>query len=314
MQEKEHFKGLIAAPFTPMDDQGNLALDKIASLARLYEHNGVAGAFICGSTGEGVSLSHTEKREVLSVWSKVKGDQLITVFMLGGNCIKEMQELAVEASENGYDAVSMLSPFYFRPSNVAQLVSFCQEVVSVVPQLPFYYYHIPALTGANFPMLEYLRQAEDQIPNLKGIKYTGPNIMDFHACQTYNDGKYDLLWGTDEALLAGLATGAKGGVGSTYNYAAPLYHQIIKAFNAGDLSIAEKLQRSAVKVVEILVKYGGIGAGKAFMKIIGMDCGWFRMPIPPVPLEKMKEMEKDLEKLGFFDFCSQIPTDQVIRN
>ena len=298
-------RGLIAAPFTPFDKNGDLNLDQIATLARSYEANGVKGAFIAGTTGEGPSLGQSEKLSLMVEWSKVKGSGLTTVMMLGGTAIPEMQDLAIESQKNDYDAVSILSPFYFVPTSVDSLVDYCAAVASVVPDMPFYYYHIPGLTKAHFRMVEFLKIAEEKIPNLKGIKYSQQNLMDFHACLTYGGGKYEVLWGTDEALLAGLATGGVAAVGSTYNYAAPLYNQIIKAFNSGNHAEAEILQRSAVKTVELLIKYGGIGAGKAIMKIIGIDCGWCRLPIAPLTSKGVKDLERDLEQIGFFDFCSK---------
>ncbi len=76
-----------------------------------------------------------------------------------------------------------------------------------------------------------------------------------------------------------MSLGVQGAVGSTYNYAAPLYLQLIKAFDEGDLSLARKLQQMAIDMIRLLGKYGGIATGKAFMKYVGMDCGEFRLPI-----------------------------------
>jgi len=297
--------GLIVAPFTPMDDNDKLELGQIGTLARFYEKNGVNGAFICGSTGEGVSISHEEKIQIMEVWGKEKGEHLKAIFMLGGTCLKEIKELAGHAQLHGMDGISILCPYYFRPASVSVLVEFCKEVASAAPDLPFYYYHIPALTNGHFSMMEFLEKADGVIPNLAGIKYTHPNIMEFHACTRYQNGKYDILWGIDEGMLSGLAIGAKGAVGSTYNYAAPLYNQIIKAFENGNLKEAEKLQFKAVQMVELLVKYGGTGAGKAFMKLIGVDCGWFRSPIQVVNPPEMTNLKEDLQKIGFFEFCSK---------
>ncbi|HQU59155.1 MAG: dihydrodipicolinate synthase family protein [Phaeodactylibacter sp.] len=302
----EKLKGLIAAPFTPFDSDGELALEKIATLARLYDANDVTGAFICGSTGEGVSLTFEEKKQVMERWGMVKGPRLKAIFMLGGTCLKEMQLLARHAAGHNMDGVSILCPYYFKPGSVAQLVRFCKSVADTAPELPFYYYHIPALTGGHFMMAEFLALAESEIPNLAGIKFTAPNIMDFHACRMYKEGKYDILWGIDEALLSGLAAGAEGAVGSTYNYAAPLYNQIIRAFQQGETKEAERLQQFAVKMVALLLKYGGTGAGKAFMKLIGLDCGWFRAPVQSPTDEEVLSLKIELEAIGFFDFCSQI--------
>jgi len=257
----QKLKGLIAAPFTPLDENGDLALEKINSLVQLYEKNGVHGAFIAGSTGEGVSLSHVEKKLLLEYWAKAKTKKVKALFMLGGTCLKEMKELAALAQQHQLDGISILCPYYFKPASVGKLVDFCKEVADAAPNLPFYYYHIPVLTGGNFSMLEFLKQADGVIPNLAGIKYTHPDLFDFQSCINYRNGQYNMLWGTDEALLSGLAAGADGGVGSTYNYAAPLYNQVIAAFENGDMQEAKALQYKAVEMVQLLVKYGGTGAG-----------------------------------------------------
>lgn len=302
----EKLTGLIAAPFTPMNQNGELALEKIEVQARLFEKNGVSGAFICGSTGEGVSLTLEEKKQVMKRWGEVKGEKLKTIFMVGGTCLKEMQTLALYARDQKMDAIAALCPYYFKPATVAHLVDFCRQVAGVVPDLPFYYYHIPALTGGYFSMYEFLQMADGQIPNLAGIKFTHSDIMDFHASSRYGDGKYALLWGMDEAMLSGLAVGAKAAVGSTYNYAAPLYNQIIQAFEKGDLAAAQKKQEQAVRMVQLLVKYGGTSAGKGFMKIIGLDCGWFRPPLFPITDDQLRSLEAELQDIGFFEFCSKI--------
>jgi len=297
--------GLIAAPFTPFKENGTLNLKQIKPLARLYRQNGVKGVFIAGTTGEGPSLSHKEKKILLQTWAAEKESGLKMIFTLGGTCIEEMQELAQMAKTHQMDAVSILCPYYFRPPSLSDLVAFCKIIADTVPDIPFYYYHIPSLTHGNYSMLEFLKQAEGIIPNLAGIKYSYYDLFDFQSCAAYKEGKYNLLWGTDEALLSGLVAGADGAVGSTYNYAAPLYTKIIEAFNEGEIKKARKLQLKAVQMVQLLMKYGGAGAGKAFMKLIKADCGWFRPPLRPLTEEKLEELRKDCEAIGFYDYCSR---------
>ncbi len=298
-------RGLIAAPFTPFDNQGELALGQIDQLAKLYSKNGVNGAFICGTTGEGAALSRLEKELVMERWAAVQG-KLETVFMVGGTSLTEMQELAALAEKNNMGGIAILCPYFLRPRNVKDLIQFCALIASSAPSLPFYYYHIPALTGGHFSMLEFLRLGEEKIPTLAGIKYTHSNIMEFHACLRYGDGKYSILWGTDEALLSSLVIGGEGAVGSTYNYMSPLYNQLMKAFKAGDMDKAEALQYKSVQVVQLLQKYGGIGAGKAFMKIMGVDCGWFRPPIHSPTESMVSALKAELEEIGFFKYFSKL--------
>lgn len=115
-----------------------------------------------------------------------------------------------------------------------------------------------------------------------------------------------MLWGTDEALLSGLVAGAQGAVGSTYNYASPLYVKLLEAYEVGNLEEAKSLQAKAVAMVNILIKYGGGEAGKAFMKLIGIDCGPCRLPMQAVSDADLLKMELELKAIDFFSHCSQL--------
>ena len=116
-----HLQGLVAAPFTPMHPDGSLHLEIIPSYYAMLKANGVKGAFICGSTGEGVSMTFKEKQSVAEAWVALTRDDkdFMVMQLLGGNSIAECKELAHHAKEVGVNAVSFLSPFYFMPANVA---------------------------------------------------------------------------------------------------------------------------------------------------------------------------------------------------
>lgn len=155
-------------------------------------------------------------------------------------------------------------------------------------------------------MIRFLEQASKKIPNLAGIKYTHEDLMDYQLCLAFEDGRYDMLFGRDEILVCGLSLGARGAVGSTYNFAAPLYTNIIAAFDEGDLVGARKLQKKSVDLIQLLFQTPASfqAVGKSVMKILGIDCG----PVRP-PLANMTQMAyenlKGLMELGFFEYCSQ---------
>lgn len=305
-----HLKGLIAAPFTPMHNDGSLAISIIPDYYEMLKANGVNGAFICGSTGEGVSMSVKERKIVAEAWAAcTKDDNDFTVMpLLGGSCLADCKELAIHARDIGLDAVSFTAPFYFKPATVEMLAECCMDVASSVPEMPFYYYHIPVLTNVNFPMYELLKNIDGRIANFAGIKYTHEDFMDFLSCISFQTGKYDMLWGRDENMLPALSLGAKASVGSTFNYAAPLYHNLIDAFNNGDLTKAQLLQQQSIDMIRLLGKYGGIATGKAYMKLIGLDCGEFRLPVKNMNEGQFELFKKDVEQLGFTNFCSKILT------
>jgi N-acetylneuraminate lyase len=303
----QQLQGLIAAPFTPMQKDGSLNLSIIPLYYEMLKANGITGAFICGSTGEGVSISVKEKKAVAEAWAACTKDDadFIVMPLLGGTCLADCKELALHAREIGLDAVSFTAPFYFKPANAEMLAQCCMEVASAVPDVPFYYYHIPVLTGVNFPMVDLLKAIDGRIPNFAGIKYTHEDFMDFLSCINFKNGKYDMLWGRDENMLPALSVGAKAAVGSTFNYAAPLYYNLIDAFNNNDLTKAQLLQQQSIEMIRLLGKYGGIATGKAYMKLIGIDCGEFRLPVKNMSSADFELFKKDVEQLGFSNFSSQ---------
>lgn len=299
-------EGLIAAPFTPFYENGDLNLGLIPAYYSFLKSNKVTGAFICGSTGEGVSLTFSEKTAVMNEWAELtRADKDFALIMfLGGTNIKECRELAILAEEAGVDAISFTSPYYFKPANAKALAKCCAEVASAAPNTAFYYYHIPVLTGGNYAMIDLLKEADGQIPNFRGIKYTHEDFMDFLSCLNYNNRKYDMLWGRDENMLSALILGSKGAVGSTFNYAAPLYHDLIAAFNKGTFEEASALQQKSIDMITLLGKYGGIATGKAYMKLVGVDCGGFRLPVSNMSEELFQTFSGEVATLNFDSFKS----------
>lgn len=311
-----HLTGLIAAPFTPMNPDGSLNLGLVPAYYRFLKLNGVTGAFICGSTGEGVSLTLQEKKQVAEAWALCAAtDADFTIMpLLGGTCIADCVELARHAREIGLDAVSFTSPFYFKPANVQMLAECIAKIADSVPGMPFYYYHIPVLTGVSFAMIDLLKAIDGRVPNFAGIKYTHEDFMDFQSCLNFQNGKYDMLWGRDENMLSALAIGAKGAVGSTFNYAAPLYHRLMDAFGQGDMSRAAALQQQSIDMIRLLGKYGGISVGKAYMQLAGMDCGHFRLPVRNMEASQVEAFRADVAALDFDSFKSVLEPAKPLVN
>ena len=302
----KRYKGLVAAPFTPFAKDGSVDLRKIERLAASLTVNRVAGAFVCGTTGEGVSMTTAERMKVAERWQACAGDKLRVIVHVGHTSLGDCRALAAHAQKIGAAAVGCMAPFLFKPKNADDLAAFLAEVAAAAPELPFYYYHIPCVTGVTVPALSFLKAAADKIPNLAGIKFTDENLMDYMACVRFEGGRYDVLFGRDELLLAGLSLGAQGAVGSTYNYAAPVYHRIIAAFKRGDLAAAQAEQARANAMIAILIRYGGSpAAGKGFMRAAGLDCGTVRLPLRPLTDEQAESLRAEAAAVGFPEFASR---------
>ena len=294
--------GLIAAPFSPMHADRTVNLDAIESYAFKLRSDGVVGAFICGTTGEGMSLSVDERLQIAERWIATAPKDLRVIVHVGHTALVDCQRLASHAQSIGADSIACMAPFFFKPNSAESLVQWCEQVAASAPRLPFYYYHIPSMTGVSIPVYDFLKIAAGRIPNLAGIKFTFEDLEDFKRCLDFERGKYDLLMGRDEQLLSSFAIGARGAVGSTYNFAAPIYQQLIAAFDAGELQRAEELQSLAVNMVDTLIAGGPspIATFKWFMKRLGVDCGPARLPLQHPTKEQIDMLEIKLKQDGIF--------------
>jgi N-acetylneuraminate lyase len=294
-------EGLIAAAFTPFYEDGSINTSLIPSLVDKLLQDGVRGIFVCGSNGEGPNMTLEERKLVAEAFVKAADGRLLIIVHVGHSCIAEAKLLAAHAASIGADAFSAVAAFYFKPSSVENLVDCMADIAGAAPGLPFYYYHIPHLTGVGMDMIEFLRLGGRRIPNLAGIKYTAATIQEYQSCLNYSQGRFDILYGVDELLLPAIAAGAKGAIGSTYTFAAPLYLRTMEAFEKGDMETARQQHAYLVEVIRILVKYPPIPGQKAIMQMLGWDLGPCRLPLATLDKESFDEFYRELAALSFFD-------------
>ncbi|KAF1385825.1 hypothetical protein PFLUV_G00111780 [Perca fluviatilis] len=288
--------GLIAATFTPFTREGEINLLEIGPyIDYLTEKQGVRNIFVNGTTGESMSLSVAERKILAEEWcQKAKGKMDQVIVHVGCMCLKDAQELTRHAAQIRADAIAVIAPSFFKPSNADVLKSFLQEVASVAPTLPFYYYHLPALTGVNVPARDVLDGIEKLIPSFRGVKFSGSDLMDFGRCVSYCQPHWSVLYGVDEQLLAALAMGSHGAVGSTYNYAGCHFNKLISAFENGDLVQARTIQFKVQELLSHAMKLGfDLGVNKQLMnEVSGLCLGPPRLPVMLCPPDRAQSIAR----------------------
>ncbi|MGN6385479.1 MAG: dihydrodipicolinate synthase family protein [Verrucomicrobiota bacterium] len=295
--------GLVAATHTPFTKDGALNIAVIEKQAAHLLAQEVETAFIGGTTGEWSSLTYEERLTLAQRWIEVaRGSRLKVIVHVGANSLAESRGLAQQAQKLGALAISAVAPSYFKPANIPLLVESMAHVASAAPELPFFYYEIPSLTGIALSPSVFLDQASKRIPNLAGAKFTSNNLIEYQLCRSVNGGTLDIPFGIDEMLLAALAMGATGAVGSTYNFSATIYHRVIKAFGDGNFKEARAEQLRSVQMVAVLAGKGYMGAAKAVMKMLGVDVGPARLPQGNLTPEQEAALRSELDALGFFDW------------
>lgn len=297
--------GLVAATFTPLTPEGEIHVDMVPRLVEHLVENGVSGIYINGTTGEGMALSVEERCCLAEAYVSAAAGRLKTVVQVGHESLAEAQMMAQHASELNVDAISATPPCYFKPASLDHLLDFLAPLVAAAPEQAFYYYHIPAMTGVAFDACEFLQEAEKRLDSLAGIKYSDTDLATLLACLQYGEGRYDILYGVDEASLGALATGCEGAVGSTYNFAARLYLRMWEAFRRGDWEAARKWQGRSVQLVRVLTeRCGGRPGLKPMMALVGLDCGPHRLPQRDPQRGEIEELRQVLEAMGFYQWIA----------
>ncbi len=296
-------RGLVAAAFAPMRPNGDIDIEAVPSLVEHLVREGVAGIFGNGTTGEGESLTPEERRAIAGALVSAAAGRTRVFAQVGGNSLRVAQQLAAHAADIGADAIAATPPAYFKPASVPHLVACLQEIAAAAPKVPFFYYHIPAFTGVRLDMVDLLRQAGEAVPSFAGIKFSEVDPSAFSACAKLDGGRFEILWGSDETLLEGLAAGATGAIGSTYCFAARVYREVMAAHAAGDLEAARTWQARAARMIDIQIRRGGLPALKATMQLVGVDCGPVRLPLRALSASAVEELRRQLEEIGFFDWA-----------
>ena len=295
---------LIAPPHSPFDSEGRLHLAIVDRQLESLHQNGVDGAFVAGTTGECSSLTISERMQLADRWVEVaKPTSLDVIVQVGDNCQANAIELAAHAQQIGADSTAAFAPSYFKPQDVDALIDFLAPIAGAAGDLPFYFYDIPPMTNVRLPMVEFLEKAKPRMPNLVGLKYSNIDLMQMQECLQLQDHEFEVLFGSDEILLAAVALGAHGAIGSTYNFAAPLFRRMLGAFAGGENELARAYQLQAVNIVRCLMRFGFMAASKHTMSLRGVNCGPVRPPFRNLSESQQNELQEELEKLDISQAC-----------
>jgi N-acetylneuraminate lyase len=298
----------IAATFSPLHPDGSIAPEVVPIQAAFLATRGIKTVFITGTTGECHSLTCEERLALYDAWADAAPAHGIAVIAhVGGNSIEDARVLARRAGGLELAGISALAPSYYKPIDLAALIEWCGAIAAAAPDLPFYYYDIPALTGVSVPIERFLVEAPAGIPSLAGVKFTNPDLVSYRRSLDAAGDRFDLPWGIDEALLAGVATGARSAVGSTYNFAPWLYADLMNAFTRGDLAEARRLQSLSIGMVDAIAGPGFLGTAKALMARLGVPVGPVRAPLRNPTASQFDAVWARLTEIGFNDWGAASP-------
>lgn len=271
--EISKFKGIFPALLTPFYENGGVNTDALCELVNYNIEKGVSGFYVNGSTAEAFLLSDEERKLVYETVAKANAGRTTLIAHVG--CISTAQaiEFAKYAESLGYDAISAIAPFYYKFS-FEQIKKHYYDIVNSV-NLPMIIYNFPNFSGVNLSVEQVSEFFCDE--RFIGIKHTSNDYFALEQFKTRFPEKL-VYNGFDEMLLSGLAMGADGGIGSTYNFMAEKYVRIMELFKQNKLDEAREVQQECNRIITALCKVGVMEGEKEVLCQQGFDFGHARAP------------------------------------
>ena len=266
------FHGIFTALLTPFDKEDRINEKALRDLIAFNIKMGVRGFYVCGSTGEAFALTTAERKQIYRVVREAAPEQTL-IAHIGSLRESEALELGLFAKDLGYDAISSVTPFYYKYS-FEEIKGYYFRLAEKVG-LPMLVYNIPKLAGVSLSFEQFSDFLSSDL--FLGLKHTSNDFFALERCKATFPNKI-FYNGFDEMFLSGLAMGADGAIGSTYNFMADKFVEIRKLFLAGEHAKALEIQNEANRIIAALAKVGVMKAEKEILNQFGLDFGVCRAP------------------------------------
>lgn len=291
------FKGVYPASFSVYDENMKVIVPTVEKIAKWQLDNGVDGFYVGGATGECHVLPQHTRIEMLEVIKNAAGNRGHVFAHVGAGRMEDVIELTRHAESLGVDAISSLPPAMMPYYSDDEAVEY-YKIIAKNTTKPIFAYVTPSI-GNPVSFLEKVME----IDNVIGAKVTIRDCTVFQKVLQINGGDMNIFNGPDETMICGLALGADGAIGTTYNFAPKLAVGIYNDFNSCNIESARQKQNKLDSLIDYCIKVGkgACAYWKAYMTILGYDMGTNVAPGHTPTTEEIKKMEKDLLSLGLLD-------------
>ncbi|GAB6169058.1 N-acetylneuraminate lyase [Clostridium carnis] len=287
-------KGLFSALLVSFDKDGNINEKGLREIVRYnIDVCKVDGLYVGGSTGENFMLGTDEKKEIFRIAKDEAKDSVTLIAQVGSVNIKEAVELAKYVTDLGYNAISAVTPFYYK-FDFEEIKNYYNTIINSVDN-KMIIYSIPFLTGVNLSVEQFGELFENE--KIIGVKFTAG---DFYLLERVRKTFKDKLIysGFDEMLLPAVALGVDGAIGSTFNVNGLRAREIFNLVKEGKIEEANKVQNITNDFITDVLNNGLYNTLKLLLKEKGVDAGYCRAPMK-MYTEKQVERSKEISKKYF---------------
>lgn len=289
-------QGIIPALITPFNDDESLDEEGLRGVVNYVLGGGVHGVFIAGSQGESYALSCDERRRMLRVVVEEVNGRVPVYVGTGAVTTAKCIKLTREGAELGADAVSIVTPYFIKPTQ-AELIEHYRTIAQAV-EIPIVLYNHPLRTGINLETATV--KTLSQVENIVGIKNSGADLgqtMDYLlACKQ----PFSVLSGYDAVIFPTLMMGGAGAVTACGNVVPRLFVDLYEAVQMGDCTRARDLQLRLFPLRKAFALGTFPSVVKEAMNLLGYRAGLTRAPVGGLDDDGREALKQILRELGVF--------------
>ena len=282
MKKESIFLGAATAVVTPLTENG-VDYPQFKKLLDWQVEQGIDALVICGTTGEGSTLSDAEHREVLKFAIDCVSGRVPMIAGTGSNDVAYAISLTQYACQIGYDAMLLVTPYYNKTTQKGLVATF--TAIADASTKPVILYNVPSRTGVNIEPATYAKLAEH--PMICAIKEAGGNISKIVETAALVGDKLDIYSGNDDQIVPILACGGKGVISVLSNVVPAETSLMCKKFFDGDVKGAMEMQKKYLPLTNALFCEVNPIPAKAAMAAMGFCQNYLRLPL--IPMEKDHE-------------------------
>ena len=274
MKKQSIFMGAATALVTPLTEKG-VDYAKLEKLINWQIDSGIDALVICGTTGEGSTLSDAEHREVLEFSYKVAAGRVPMIAGTGSNDTAYAIELTKHACEIGYDAMLVVTPYYNKATQKGLVAMF--TAIADASTKPIILYNVPSRTGVNIEPATYAKLADH--PMIAAIKEANGNISKIVETAALVGDKLDIYSGNDDQIVPIMACGGKGVISVLSNVVPGETSELCKKMLEGDVAGAMEMQKKYLPLTNALFCEVNPIPAKAAMAAMGFCENYVRLPL-----------------------------------
>ncbi len=288
------FNGAATALVTPFDERGCVDYNALASLIEFQIQGGIDGLVICGTTGEGSTLTDEEHRECIRFAVEKVAGRVPVIAGTGSNDTAYANDLSKYACEVGADALLLVTPYYNKATPKGLIKSFLATAEAT--DKPIILYNVPSRTGVNIPLSVYKELSKHE--RIVAVKEASGNMSQVAEIAAECGNDLAIYSGNDDQIVPVMSLGGRGVISVLSNILPRETHDICEKFAKGDAAGSLKLQLEYLELINnLFIEVNPIPV-KTACGLMGLCRGDMRLPLCDMDEKNLAKLTASMKKHG----------------